>query len=170
MQEQDLLAIEPGQQRKTVRREIGPSKQRKRVVDISIALLSPETGPTGPTGPLSANSHKNNDDFPNLPDRFPLWYPQNRSRDSPKTSPEISADASPAPGTYPRTDAGAGLWTGFETQPVQKLEPQRLTNQSSGPNGPVGPEKPHMMSTIENRNAHASFEMSEDGEWEEGVV
>jgi hypothetical protein len=136
MQEQGFLAVEPSQKHKTVRREIGPSKQRKRVIDIANALLSPETGPSGPTGPHTDNAQKNNVPCQDFPDRFPPWYGQHRSGAQGQNGPEASSITS----IEDRIDAGTNSWTSFPPLLDREMGSQALETQRAGPLGPLGPE------------------------------
>jgi hypothetical protein len=141
MHEQGLLVRDPSQDKNKVKRTVG--QKRTYIIDIDIALLSPETGTSGTSGTPSHNCNENNARNGHVPYRFPVWY-------GPQPVQPLTGKPVQPTAANPVPDNGAGLpesCTGFSHAdvpvfsegPVQKNSPQPIENPSSVP---VVPEVP----------------------------
>lgn len=132
--EHGCIAGEPSQAQHTVRREIGPDKKRKRVIELSSALFALEISPNSPH---NATIHENKEIQRAIADCFPRWYPAKTVQDiSPSPSATLSPSTTPGAASLspplvagaderadggtedPRTDAGTDF-------------PQRISSQMS---------------------------------------
>jgi hypothetical protein len=92
MREHGMLVTQPSQAQNTVARHIGPDNKTKRVLEMSVALLSPEN---------SKNSKLSNPDVQvqqnqaPLPYCFPVWYDQKQYHDTGKNSIHVHAASTP---------------------------------------------------------------------------
>jgi hypothetical protein len=133
MHEQGVLIREPGRGKNLARKTVGDT--RRYVVDISIGVLSSETGPIGPIGPEELQSLQNQQNFVGL---FPGWPDKNRPTSIEKKRPTATDSSS------------ALLWASFAAasgpvfvpEEAHKNGLQAQQNQEQGPVGPVGPVFP----------------------------
>jgi hypothetical protein len=164
MREQGLLAVEPSQRQNTVRREIGPTKNRKRVIDIAVDVLSAEISPTSPSSPQPGDTNQINGRPSRFPDCLPPWYTPQQSGE-PVQSHAASACAA---SREARTDGGTNLGTASPDGTVHQTSPQRVEKQGAGPHGLSGLQIVDETSREEHDdNTAASSPQAEDDMHEE---
>ena len=78
MREHGMLVTQPSQQQNTVARDIGPDKKSKRVLDMSVALLSPENSMNSMNSTAGGQAQQNQAPLPYC---FPAWYGQKQYGD-----------------------------------------------------------------------------------------
>jgi hypothetical protein len=90
MREQGMLVTQPSQAQNTVSRRIGPDQKTTRVLDLSVALFSPENSIFSNNSIQSYNSQKNKADSGYC---FPVWHsiPQYRASDKNSITPSIGS-------------------------------------------------------------------------------
>ena len=124
MRDMGLLQCEPSQHQNTVRREIGPDKQRKRVCDISIEILG--------SGILSKPTES--DDIKGINERFSALLESLLCEGERTQSMEFVQNCA-EPSTLEATHLGTDFGTVATLQTVPKSVPQSLKNQEPGLNG-----------------------------------
>jgi hypothetical protein len=96
MREQGMLVTQPSQAQNTVARDIGPDKKSKRVLDLSVALLSPENSMNSKFSIQGVQLQQNQ---ASLPYCFPAWYGQQQYGDAGENS--IPDHTAPTPCACP---------------------------------------------------------------------
>jgi hypothetical protein len=131
MREHGMLVTQPSQAQNTVSRDIGPDKKSKRVLDLSVALLSPDNSMNRKFSMQSVHLQQNH---ASLPYCFPVWYGQQQYGDAGEN--RMPDHAAPTPHALPdqhtvlprdrHTDCAEETVGDNEPQPFDKSTPHTV--------------------------------------------
>src|SRR5262249_30280092 len=121
MREQGMLVTQPSQAQNTVARDLGPDKKSKRVLDIAVALLSPENSMFSMNSMQRGNMQQNQAEVPYC---FPAWYVLKQYADIEQNSMPADAVCHPARGPEAHTVLPTDSHTVCVGETVGKNRPQ----------------------------------------------
>jgi hypothetical protein len=123
MREHGMLVTQPSQAQNTVARHIGPDSKTKRVLDMPVALLSPENSKNSKVSNPDAQVQQNQAPVPYC---FPVWYDQKQYPDAGENSIQVHAASAPQAHAEQDTVLPHGQDTDCVEKTVSKNEPQLI--------------------------------------------